>query len=58
VEYTIAVMNASLAAMNMNIAAETLGVGLGHALGKRAASGLLDVGYLKEKLSLPDGSSR
>jgi nitroreductase len=41
VEYTIAVLNASLAAMAMNLAAET------------GRSGLLDPAYLKEKLGLP-----
>ncbi len=54
VAYTLAVMNASLAAMNMNIAAEALGVG-SVMLSETGRSGLLDVGYLKEKLSLPDG---
>jgi len=54
VEYTIAVINASLAAMNMNIAAEALGVA-SVMLSETGRSGLLDAGYLKEKLSLPDG---
>jgi FMN reductase (NADPH) len=54
VEYSIAVMNASLAAMNMNIAAEALGVA-SVMLSETGRSGLLDIGYLKEKLSLPDG---
>jgi len=54
VEYTVAVMNASLAAMNMNIAAEALGVA-SVMLSETGRSGLLDAGYLKEKLSLPDG---
>ena len=54
VEYSIAVMNASLAAMNMNIAAEALGVA-SVMLSETGRSGLLDAGYLKEKLSLPDG---
>ena len=54
VEYTIAVMNASLAAMNMNIAAEALGVA-SVMLSETGRSGLLDAGYLKEKLSLPEG---
>jgi nitroreductase len=54
VEYTIAVMNASLAAMNMNIAAEALGVA-SVMLSETGRSGLLDAGYLKEKLCLPDG---
>jgi FMN reductase (NADPH) len=54
VEYTLAVMNASLAAMNMNIAAEALGVA-SVMLSETGRSGLLDAGYLKEKLSLPEG---
>jgi nitroreductase len=54
VEYTIAVMNASLAAMNMNIAAETLGVS-SVMLSDTGRSGLLDAGYLKKTLDLPDG---
>jgi FMN reductase (NADPH) len=53
VEYTIAVINASLAAMNMNIAAEALGVS-SVMLSETGRSGLLDAGYLKEKLALPD----
>lgn len=52
--YTIAVMNASLAAMNMNVAAEALGVS-SVMLSETGRSGLLDAGYLKEKLSLPEG---
>lgn len=54
VEYTIAVMNASLAAMNMNIAAEALGVS-SVMLSETGRSGFLDAGYLKEKLGLPNG---
>jgi nitroreductase len=54
VEYTIAVMNASLAAMNMNIAAEALGVS-SVMLSETGRSGMLDAGYLKERLGLPDG---
>ena len=54
IEYTIAVMNASLAAMNMNIAAEALGVS-SVMLSETGRSGLLDIDYLKEKLCLPDG---
>jgi nitroreductase len=54
VEYTVAVMNASLAAMNMNLAAETLGVS-SVMLSETGRSGFLDAGYLKEKLKLPDG---
>lgn len=54
VEYSVAVMNASLAAMAMNLAAEALGVG-SVMLSETGRSGLLDAGYLKEKLCLPDG---
>jgi len=54
VEYTVAVMNASLAAMAMNIAAEALGVS-SVMLSETGRSGLLDTGYLKERLALPDG---
>jgi nitroreductase len=54
VEYTIGVMNASLAAMNMNIAAEALGVS-SVMLSETGRSGLLDAAYLKEKLGLPGG---
>ena len=52
VEYTFAVMNASLAAMAMNIAAEALGVS-SVMLSETGRSGFLDAGYLKEKLGLP-----
>lgn len=54
VEYTVSVMNASLAAMNMNMAAEALGVS-SVMLSETGRSGLLDAGYIKEKLCLPDG---
>lgn len=54
VEYTVAVTNASLAAMNMNIAAEALGVS-SVMLSETGRSGLLDAGYLAEKLRLPSG---
>ena len=54
VEYTIAVMNASLAAMNMNIAAEALGISSAM-LSETGRSGFLDAGYLREKLALPNG---
>jgi len=53
VEHTIAVMNASLAAMNMTVAAEALGVS-SVMLSETGRTGLLDAGYLKEKLALPD----
>jgi nitroreductase len=54
-EYTMAVMNASLAAMNMNIAAEALGVA-SVMLSETGRSGILDAKYLKDKLLLPDGA--
>ncbi len=54
VEHTVAVMNASLAAMNMNIAAEALGVS-SVMLSETGRSGLLDAYYLKETLGLPAG---
>ncbi len=55
VEYTVAVMNASLAAMNMNIAAEALGVS-SVMLSETGRSGLLDAKYLKGKLGLPEST--
>lgn len=55
VEYTVAVMNASLAAMNMNIAAEALGVS-SVMLSETGRSGFLDAKYLKEKLRLPENA--
>jgi nitroreductase len=54
VEYTTAVINASLAAMNMNIAAEALQVS-SVMLSETGKSGYFDAHYLKEKLLLPDG---
>jgi nitroreductase len=54
VEYTTAVTNASLAAMNMNIAAEALGVS-SVMLSETGRSGFLDAEYLRETLDLPDG---
>ena len=53
VEYTIAVMNASLAAMAMNVAAEALGVS-SLMLSETGRSGFLDAGYLKRKLAFSD----
>ena len=47
-------MNASLAAMNMNVAAETLGVS-SVMLSETGRSGFYDAGYLAEKLELPPG---
>jgi nitroreductase len=55
VEHTVAVMNASLAAMNMNLAAEALGVS-SLMLSETGRSGLLDARFLKEKLRLPEGA--
>ncbi|HEY3289344.1 MAG TPA: nitroreductase family protein [Anaerolineae bacterium] len=54
VEYTIAVTNASLAAMAMNLAAEALGVS-SVMLSETGQSGLLDAEYLVQKLHLPPG---
>lgn len=54
IEYTIAVVNASLAAMNMNLAAEALGVS-SVMLSETGRTGVLDAGYLKQVLCLPDG---
>jgi nitroreductase len=53
VEHTVSVMNASLAAMAMNIAAEVLGVA-SVMLSETGRSGLLDLRFLKEKLCLPE----
>jgi nitroreductase len=52
--YTVAVMNAGLAAMAMNVAAEALGVS-SVMLSETGRTGLLDAGYLKETLALPAG---
>jgi len=54
VEYTVAVMNASLAAMNMNIAAEALGIS-SVMLSETGQSGFFHARYLTETLSLPAG---
>lgn len=54
VEYTVGVMNASLAAMNMNVAAEAVGVA-SVMLSETGRTGLLDCRYLRERLELPDG---
>jgi nitroreductase len=51
--YTIAVMNASLAAMNMTLAIEAQGL-RSIMLSQTGKTGLTDVFFLKEKLSLPD----
>jgi len=54
VEYTIAIMNASLAAMNMTVAAQALGLG-SVMLSETGRAGLLDAGFLRETFALPDG---
>lgn len=54
VEYTVAVMNASLAAMNMNLAAEALGVS-SVMLSETGRSGFMDAAHLRGKLGLPQG---
>jgi hypothetical protein len=54
VAYTVGVVNASLAAMAMTVAAEALGVS-SVMLSETGRSGFLDAGYLKEALALPDG---
>lgn len=51
--YTIAVMNASLAAMNMAIAVEAMGM-KSIMLSQTGKTGLVDISYLKNKLKLPD----
>ena len=53
-EYSLGVMNASLAAMNMNIAAEALGIS-SIMLSETGKTGLFNADYLKEKLNLPEG---
>jgi nitroreductase len=54
VEYTLGVMNASIAAYAMNVAAEACGVA-SVMLSETGESGFYDAQYLKEKLCLPDG---
>jgi len=53
-EYTLAVMNASIAAYAMNIAAEACGVS-SVMLSETGKTGFYDGLYLKEKLGFPDG---
>jgi nitroreductase len=55
VEYTVGVMNAALAAMAMNIAAEALGVA-SVMLSETGRSGFLDARYLADVLCLPPGA--
>lgn len=51
--YTLAIMNASLSAMNMTIAIEGMGL-KSIMLSQTGKTGLMDYEYLKEKLSLPE----
>jgi len=53
-EYTVGVMNASLAAMNMTVAAEALGVA-SVMLSETGQTGFYDARILTEKLALPGG---
>jgi nitroreductase len=54
VEYTLAVINASIAAYAMNVAAEACGVA-SVMLSETGRTGFYDALYLKERLQLPDG---
>jgi nitroreductase len=54
VEYTLSVVNASIAAYAMSIAAESCGVA-SCMLSDTGKCGFYDARYLKEKLELPDG---
>lgn len=54
VEYTLAVMNASIAAFAMNVAAEALGVS-SVMLSETGRGGFYDARWLKERLGLPQG---
>ena len=53
-EHTVGVMNASLAAMNMTIAAEALGIA-SVMLSETGRTGFYDAGFLAGKLELPAG---
>jgi nitroreductase len=53
VDFATVVMNASLAAMNMNLAAEALGIS-SVMLSETGRSGLLDAAYLCQTLGLPE----
>jgi len=53
-EYTMGVMNASLAAMNMTVAAEALGLG-SVMLSETGRTGFYDAAHLTEMLALPPG---
>lgn len=54
VEYTLAVMNASIAAYAMNVAAESCGIS-SVMLSDTGRTGFYDALFLKKKLNLPDG---
>jgi nitroreductase len=54
VNMSFAVFNAGLAAMNMNLAAEALGIS-SIMLSETGRTGLLDTAFLVEKLGLPEG---
>jgi len=53
VNLCLAIFNAGLAAMSMNVAAEALGI-RSIMLSETGRAGLLDYGYLREKLQLPE----
>lgn len=53
-EHTVGVMNASLAAMNMCLSAEALGLG-SVMLSETGRTGFYDAAYLAEKMALPAG---
>lgn len=53
-EHTIGVMNASLAAMNMTLAGESLGLG-SVMLSETGRTGFYDAAHLRDKLDLPPG---
>ena len=53
VNLSLAIFNAGLAAMSMNVAAEALGI-RSIMLSETGRAGLLDYGYLREKLQLPE----
>lgn len=54
VEYTVSIINASLAAMNMAIMAQALGIA-SVMLSDTGKTGFFSVAYLKERLKLPAG---
>ena len=55
VEYTVSVINASLAAMNMTVMAEGLGIG-SVMLSDTGKTGFFGAAYLKKTLALPPGT--